>query len=184
MKLETKLKGRTLRFDGVSAIHPDDIAYFIYRGVTPDKIQSLIDDPTIEQFNEQVPVEDAIKLYNPKAPIAIDLSWKVPQKYLDLDLTEYITDVFERKLETLNYSDSEIDRACERIAREIEQVEERGMVEFMQTVIYIIDKFRETGQVWGVGRGSSCACYLLFLIGLHVVDCLRFDVDMEEFFHD
>jgi DNA polymerase III alpha subunit len=184
MNLSTPLKGRTLRFDGVNVIHPDDVAYFIYRGVSPSKIQASVSDDTITQFNDQVPEEDAIKVYDPKAHVKIDLSWQVPPKYLSLDLVEYFSDRLSERMTELNYSESEIEEAYERLGAELEEVEVRGMVEFMQTIIYILDTFRETGQVWGVGRGSSCASYLLFIAGLHVVDCVKLGVDMAEFFHD
>ena len=58
------------------------------------------------------------------------------------------------------------------------------MTEFVKTVIFIVDTFKEAGIVWGVGRGSSCASYILFLLGLHLVDPIKFDISMDEFFHD
>lgn len=184
MKLETPLKGRVLRFDGVNVIHPDDVAYFIYRGVSPSKIQASVHDGSITQFNEQVPENEAIHIYDAKAPIAIDLSWQIPPKYLEIDLIDYFSQLFFERVEKLKYSPEMTERALERIGAEIGEVESRGMVEFTQTIIYILDTFRAAGQVWGVGRGSSCASYLLFLAGLHVVDCVKLDVDMGEFFHD
>lgn len=184
MKFETPLKGRILRFDGVSVIHPDDVAYFIYRGVSPSMIQSSVSDDSITQFNEQVSEDDVIKVYDPKDGITIDLSWKIPQEYLSLNLVEYFGDKLAELLTSLQYSDSEVEQAFERVGAELEEVESRGMVEFMQTIIYILDTFRSTNQVWGVGRGSSCASYLLFIAGLHVVDCIKLDVPMSEFFHD
>lgn len=184
MKLETKLKDRVLRFDGVSVVHPDEVAYFIYRGVPPKKIQVTELDDEISQFNMQVSSEDEICKYNVKAPIAIDLSWQLPDEFVNLDLREHFMNAFERRLGQLKYSDAQFEQACQRIEDELELVDRMGMVEFMRTVIYIIHKFRETDQVWGVGRGSSCASYLLFLIGLHVVDCVKMDVPLEEFFHE
>jgi DNA polymerase III alpha subunit len=35
--------------------------------------------------------------------------------------------------------------------------------------------------VWGVGRGSSCSSYLLYLLGLHEVDVVKYDVDISDF---
>ena len=184
MKLETQLKDRVLRFDGSCAVDPEDIAYFIYHGVPPRKLLALREDPQVDQFNDQVAESDSIKLYDSAAPISIELAWQVPQEFLDIELLDFFTDVFAERVNSFGYTDQQFNLACDRIQKEIVEIEERGMVEFMQTVIYIIDTFKKTGQVWGVGRGSSCACYLLFLAGLHVVDCIKLDVPMDEFFHD
>jgi DNA polymerase III alpha subunit len=40
---------------------------------------------------------------------------------------------------------------------------------------------RANNIVWGVGRGSSVASYVLFLIGIHKVDSLYYDLPIEEF---
>ena len=184
VKFETSLEDRMLRFDGVSVVHPDEIARFIYLGISPNKIQTIIVDDSVHQFNKQVDAEDAIIAYDVEAPVLFDLAWQLPKKYLQLDLEEYIVEIFEKRLAALNYSDSEVEIASARISYELDQIFKRNMVEFIQTVIYIIDTLREKKQVWGVGRGSSCASYILFLIGLHVVDCVRLDVDANEFFHD
>jgi DNA polymerase III alpha subunit len=40
---------------------------------------------------------------------------------------------------------------------------------------------REKDIVWGVGRGSSVASYVLYLIGVHKIDSLFFDLDIEDF---
>jgi DNA polymerase III alpha subunit len=47
--------------------------------------------------------------------------------------------------------------------------------------IYIIDPLRKNNSVWGVGRGSSVASYVLYLIGVHKIDSLFFDLDIEDF---
>jgi DNA polymerase III alpha subunit len=35
--------------------------------------------------------------------------------------------------------------------------------------------------VWGVGRGSSVASYVLFLIGVHRIDSMKYNLDYKEF---
>jgi DNA polymerase III alpha subunit len=48
-------------------------------------------------------------------------------------------------------------------------------------MIYLVDFMRENNIVWGVGRGSSVASYVLYLIGVHKVDSIQFDLDWREF---
>jgi DNA polymerase III alpha subunit len=40
---------------------------------------------------------------------------------------------------------------------------------------------RENDIVWGVGRGSSVASYTLYLIGVHKIDSIKYELDINEF---
>jgi DNA polymerase III alpha subunit len=40
---------------------------------------------------------------------------------------------------------------------------------------------RKHNIVWGVGRGSSVASYVLYLIGVHKINSMYYDLDIEEF---
>jgi DNA polymerase III alpha subunit len=46
---------------------------------------------------------------------------------------------------------------------------------------YLVDTLRKNIIVWGVGRGSSVASYILYLIGVHRIDSLYYDLDIAEF---
>jgi len=35
--------------------------------------------------------------------------------------------------------------------------------------------------MWGVGRGSSVSSYILYLIGVHKIDSIKYDLDYKEF---
>jgi DNA polymerase III alpha subunit len=39
----------------------------------------------------------------------------------------------------------------------------------------------EHNLIWGVGRGSSVASYVLYKIGIHKIDSLFYDLDVGEF---
>lgn len=180
--LKSELKDRNLRFDGVSEIEPDQLARFLLLGVPPSKLRINGTEADIAEFNTQVSEYDQLLPVKPE-PVNLDMSWQLPEKYQQIDLTEYMGQLFEVKLDGSQTADY-IDTAINRIDHELREVQARGMVQFMQTVIYILDHLRENNIVWGVGRGSSCASYLLYLIGLHVVDCVAMDVAPDEFFHD
>jgi DNA polymerase III alpha subunit len=47
---------------------------------------------------------------------------------------------------------------------------------------YIVDTLRANNIVWGVGRGSSVASYVLHLIGVHKIDSIKYSIPIEEFF--
>ena len=46
---------------------------------------------------------------------------------------------------------------------------------------YLVDTMREHNIVWGVGRGSSVASYCLYLLGVHKINSIKFELDIKEF---
>ncbi len=182
-KLETELKDRTLRFDGVSIVHPDSVASALARGLRPSDLRVTEVNEDVETFNANVVEGDRLKVAGPE-PISIPMEWQLPEPHRSMNLNETIVARAVDRLKLLNYAPEMHERAVVRIQAELEEIESRGMIEFMKTIIYILDTFRKQDIVWGVGRGSSCACYILFILGLHVVDCVKYEVPMNEFFHD
>jgi DNA polymerase III alpha subunit len=184
-KLSTDLDERTLRFDGVSILEPELIARALVRGVPPSMLRVRAPSPEIESFNAQVAEQDRIRLDVPE-PVSLDMAWRLPEEYRTLNLENRIVSTFLKRQDELlrKYGVEKYDEAVMRIAAEVEQIEKRGMTEFMRTIIYVLDTFREKGIIWGVGRGSSCACYILYVLGLHSVDCVLHEIPLEEFFHD
>ena len=133
----------------------------------------------MELFNANVAEGDVIAVGD-GGPVRLNFAWLLPPDFMTLDVTVEIAKALEAK----NLPPAKLDAAMDRIAAELEQFEARGMMQFLRSVIYVLHVFRQQGVVWGVGRGSSCASYVLYLLGLHSVDCLRFNVPMEEFFHE
>lgn len=168
--MKTQLKDRTLWFDGTIQVAPEMVPELFLSGVSPKEVavDSLNDD--IKQFNalSDEPLEFG-KIKNR----LFDMSWKIPQKYRELDIEALLLS---------KVPDDERYKA--RLKSEINEISVRGMIPLMRTLVYVLDRFRETNTVWGVGRGSSCASLALFLIGLHKVDPIKYNIAMEEFFHD
>jgi len=55
------------------------------------------------------------------------------------------------------------------------------MEDLLRYMIYLVDFMREHTIVWGVGRGSSVASYVLYLIGVHKIDSIQYGLDWREF---
>jgi DNA polymerase III alpha subunit len=181
--LFVQLTDRTLRFDGVSILHPEKVQDFLLHGLFPSQIRVTELTPEINHFNTHVPAEDRLKAPD-TAAINFDLTWKLPAEYAALDIQERVLQVFEDRLPDLNYSAEEIEQAISRVDTELQEYTARGLLDLLRVIIFVLDTFKETGQVYGVGRGSSCASFILFLLGLHVVDSIKFNVPLQEFFHD
>lgn len=95
--------------------------------------------------------------------------WNIPEMYKEIDAKEFL----------LMLCDTTIER--ERVELEYAMFEERQLIPLLQFLIYIVDYMRKTKVVWGVGRGSSVASYCLYLLGVHKVDSIKYDLPIEEF---
>lgn len=69
----------------------------------------------------------------------------------------------------------------DRVSKELELYIQHGMFDLLYYLKYLVDTMRENKIVWGVGRGSSVASYILYLLGVHKVDSLRYNLDIHEF---
>lgn len=96
-------------------------------------------------------------------------NWLIPDEFKNLDLKEYL----------LNKCTSNIEK--DRVIHELKLFEERNMFDLLRTIIWMVECWRRDKVVWGVGRGSSVASYCLFLIGIHRVNSLQYNLDIEEF---
>jgi DNA polymerase III alpha subunit len=73
------------------------------------------------------------------------------------------------------------DKRIERLSQEICLFKELELENVLKTLIYVIDVMKDKNIVWGVGRGSSCSSYLLFILGLHEVDPVKYDIEITDF---
>jgi DNA polymerase III alpha subunit len=68
-----------------------------------------------------------------------------------------------------------------RVSEELELFIQHNMMDLLYYLKYLVDTMRENNIVWGVGRGSSVASYVLYLLGVHKVDSLKYELDIKEF---
>lgn len=74
------------------------------------------------------------------------------------------------------------DDVCrDRVNHEMDLFEDRGLVPLLQLMMYLVYNFRKNKVVWGVGRGSSVSSYVLFLIGVHKIDPIKYGLDVHDF---
>jgi len=68
-----------------------------------------------------------------------------------------------------------------RVQMEYDLFEKKQFIRVLQFLIYFIDTLRANNMVWGVGRGSSVASFCLFLIGVHKINPMLYNLDITEF---
>lgn len=96
-------------------------------------------------------------------------TWFIPDEYFEIDVGEYLIHRCETNEQLM------------RVAEELQLFEEKGVAYLLNVFIYIVDIMKENDIVWGVGRGSSVASYCLYLIGVHRIDSILYDLDIREF---
>lgn len=95
--------------------------------------------------------------------------WHMPAEYKELDIAKWILEQCQQDYE------------LQRAGKELLMFQERNLFDLLKYLKYLVDTMRKHNIVWGVGRGSSVASYVLYLIGVHKIDSIYYDLDIEEF---
>lgn len=96
-------------------------------------------------------------------------NWYMPIEYKQLDIVDFIVNLCKTDEERI------------RVAEELLLFEKHNFINVLRMLKYLIDTFRTNNIVWGVGRGSSVASYCLYLLGVHKVDSIKYNLDIHEF---
>ena len=95
--------------------------------------------------------------------------WHMPEEYKQLDIAAYVLGLCTEDYE------------LQRVGEELLLFQERDAFDLLRYMKYLVDTLRKHNIVWGVGRGSSVASYVLFLLGVHKINSIYYNLDVEEF---
>ena len=171
-----QLSDRKLWADGVSEASPEKAVDLLQRGVPAAKLAVTELTPDILEFNRLVDTPLGLKQELSKA---FPAQWVLPDRYKYLDLAEYLIGLAEHVEQDRLY-----EQRLQRLVEEIDLYTKLGYQDLLRTLIYIVDELNRQQVVWGVGRGSSCSSYLLYLLGLHEVDSVKFDIPISDFIRE
>jgi hypothetical protein len=96
-------------------------------------------------------------------------NWHMSTEYQDLDIAELVIGLCDTP------------EKLQRVGQELLLYQERGLFDLLRYLKYLVDLMRENHVIWGVGRGSSVASYVLYLLGVHRIDSIYYDLDAAEF---
>jgi DNA polymerase III alpha subunit len=149
----------------------EDILELIYQNRT-DLIEQVYCDPSIEIDNYVLKKIDP-ELYSIELSLFDTFSqheWLMPEEYKNFDIETWLYN------QITPWDDNN-----QRLRDELFEFEVRGMMDLLRWLKYFVDTARANNIVWGVGRGSSVASYVLYLIGVHKIDPVKYDLDWWEF---
>ena len=95
--------------------------------------------------------------------------WHMPDKYYQINVLQWLLDKCQN------------DEEKERVQLEYDLFEKKQFIRVLQFLIYFVDTLRANNIVWGVGRGSSVSSFCLFLIGVHKINPMLYNLDYKEF---
>jgi len=151
----------------------------LYSGKIKDFSNLYLDQSITEQFNQAQKLnKDDFNKIQEFFTTDHDLTqfdkkfqdqWFMPEDYKRFDIVNYLLNSCKNQIET------------DRVLEELELFVQHDMINVLNYLKYLVDVMRENNIVWGVGRGSSVASYCLYLIGIHRIDSIRYNLDIREF---
>lgn len=157
----------------------EELFDYLYESENPTLDKILLDDTDeINRYNK-TKTKNGDLMSSLKIPEILDISteefdkinqntWFMPKNYCP-DLIEQI------------YTQCKTDEEKTRVVKELQLFGKYNMIDLLFYLKYLVDTMRENEIVWGVGRGSSVASYVLYLIGVHKIDSIKYDLDIHEF---
>ena len=160
---------------GRAILDSNDLLDVMYQGTAIDNL--LAEQDIVEKYNstlKKLKVQgDGLLTPNEINQTEFDnnnqQNWYIPLHYKNLDVNEYINNLVKT------------DEEKSRVAEEMKLYNSFNLHNVLRFLIYLIDTMRAHGIVWGVGRGSSVASYVLYLIGVHKVNSIKYKLDIHEF---
>ena len=167
------LSNRIIDDDGNVIYNNQGILDYIYKfKKIPTNILFLESDD-IKRFNEfSEYFDESERIILPKrlrSHSERQKSWFIPNEYLNIDLEVYFNTLCKTDIER------------ERVKIELQEYKRTNMEMLLRFMIFLMDYIKKNGYVLGVGRGSSVCSYCLYLIGVHKINSIEYDLNIKEF---
>jgi DNA polymerase III alpha subunit len=147
----------------LSGHYPLPTGILVDKSVDVKSVKSQLD--TVPEFIEYTEPTDSIDIFDYK----LQSNWYMPDEYKKLDIAEHVL--------KLCVTQEELQRAGE----ELLLFQDRNLFDLLKFLKYLVDTMKLNGIIWGVGRGSSVSSYVLYLLGVHRINSMYYDLDIQEF---
>ena len=96
-------------------------------------------------------------------------NWHMPEEYKNMDIAAHVLGLCCNEAE------------LQRCGTELLLYQERNLFDLLRYLAYLVTVMQDNRIIWGVGRGSSVASYVLYKLGVHRIDSMYYDLDPQEF---
>lgn len=153
----------------------DDLFEALYKGQTLSSEMFVEPSNAVSKLEEQLGSKFWLPLDSYELPVdeydsAMQTDWFMPDEYKTMDIEGWVREQCPPW-----------DPQHTRVEEELTEFKARNMLDLLRWLKYFVDTCRSKNIVWGVGRGSSVASYVLFLIGVHKIDSIKYNLDWQEF---
>jgi DNA polymerase III alpha subunit len=164
---------------GQVILNAQEVFDALYSGKITSLEKVFLDNPdACKVFNESVRKNaDRVEL----CKVFLEPTVSMEEFDKDNQAQWFMPDDYCPNLVEMLYSMCTTPEQTERVNIELELYIQHGMFDLLYYLKYLVDTMRENNIVWGVGRGSSVASYVLYLIGIHKVDSIKYELDIHEF---
>jgi DNA polymerase III alpha subunit len=157
-----------------------DVCDLLMQGRNLADLKNLIVDPLMDLKNIISVMEDPDVLLTWAGPNNSDASvlefhakqqhqWHMPDEYKQLDIAQHVLNLCQTEAE------------LQRCGAELLLYQERNLFNLLRYLKYLVDVMKNNCVIWGVGRGSSVASYVLYKLGVHRIDSMYYNLDVTEF---
>jgi len=165
---------------GEIVLDQDDLCDLVMQGRDVTKTDRVTVDPRLDLDRMISHIENPGSLLSWQFPEHRDISepefdlerqsrWFMPDEYRHIDIAQHVLDLCSTQ------------EQLQRVGEELLLFQEHGLFDLLRYLRYLVAVMRQNRVIWGVGRGSSVASYVLYLLGVHRIDSLYYDLDPREF---
>lgn len=115
-------------------------------------VDYTVSDQTIEVFDKNNQTE-----------------WFMPNEYKELDIAEHVLKLCNGEAE------------LQRCGEELLLYQDKDLFDLLRYLKYLVDVMTAHNIIWGVGRGSSVASFVLYKLKVHRVNSLYYNLSIGEF---
>jgi len=153
-----------LIMQGHDVLHMQDVK--VARDVDLEKMVHYMENPE-ELLTWTFPTDSMISM--PEFDAKNQSCWFMPDEYKQMDIAKHVLE--------LCTTDAEL----QRTGQELLLYQEHDLFDLLRYMKYLVDVMQNNHVIWGVGRGSSVASYVLYLLGVHRINSMYYDLDPREF---
>lgn len=95
--------------------------------------------------------------------------WFMPSDFKEINIEEFL------------YSLCKTQEEIERVSYELSLYKKLKLYMLLRFLIFFSSTIRKKKLFIGLGRGSSVSSYVLYLLGIHKVNSLKYNLDIHEF---
>lgn len=165
---------------GELVLEEDDICDLIMQGRDLNSLQRATVSHEIDISRLTQILEDPTVLLTWTFPHGSDIAvpdyhqqqqsnWHMPEQYREMDIAAHVLELCQSQAE------------LQRCGEELLLYQERDLFDLLRYLRYLVDVMQENRVIWGVGRGSSVASFVLYKLGVHRIDSLYYNLDIREF---